>query len=84
MARITRPYRNKDGHLIPIIIVMEEDGDGFHGYCPQLKGLHVDGETKEECFRNAEDAVDVYLESLGEKGDLGSVLPSLWWLGSPK
>ena len=85
----TVPYRRENGDLIPIIIVIENDDagnfHGFHGYCPQLKGLQVDGTTWRECIRNAEDAVDVYLDSLAEKDELGSVLsfPGVWSAKTP-
>lgn len=44
-------------------VVVEPDGDGFHAFCPALKGLHVSGDTSEEALQNAGDAASVYLES---------------------
>lgn len=29
-------------------IIVEPDGDGFHAYCPMLKGLHTAGDTEKE------------------------------------
>ncbi|MDO8672010.1 MAG: type II toxin-antitoxin system HicB family antitoxin [Dehalococcoidia bacterium] len=59
-------------------VVVEPDEDGFHACCPALKGLHVDGDTKEEALRNAQDAVLAYLDSLIKHGDaipLGIIKP---------
>lgn len=50
-------------------IVVEPDGDGFHAYCPALKGLHTCGETQEEALQNAKDAAIAYLRSLIKHGD---------------
>jgi len=45
-------------------VIIEPDGDGFHAYCPALKGLHIDGDTVEEVKQNATDAVHAYIDSL--------------------
>ncbi len=45
-------------------VVVEPDEDGFHAYCPALKGLHTGGNTKEEALENAGYAASAYLESL--------------------
>jgi len=50
-------------------ILIEQDGDGYHAFCPALKGLHVDGDTVEEVKQNAKDAVEAYLLSLKKHGD---------------
>jgi len=47
-----------------VSVVIEPDGEGFHAYCPALKGLHVYGDTEEEAKRNVEDAASAYFESL--------------------
>ena len=49
---------------VTIEIVVEPDGDGFHAYCPALKGLHTCGETEQEALNNASDAIIAYLHSL--------------------
>ena len=46
----------------------EEDGS-FHAYCPALKGLHVHGETRDEAFRRAQEAIRLYLKSIARHGD---------------
>jgi len=45
-------------------ITIEADGNGFHAYCPALKGLHVCGDTREEARQNAKDAIIAYLKTL--------------------
>ena len=35
-----------------VVICLEKDGDGFYAHCPSLKGIHVDGTTKEEALEN--------------------------------
>lgn len=41
---------------------LEKDGDQWHAFCPDLKGCHTFGETKEEALKNLKDAVLLYLE----------------------
>ena len=52
-----------------IEVVVEPDEDGFHAYCPALKGLHTCGGTKEEALENAKDAATAYLQSSIKHGD---------------
>ncbi len=50
-------------------LIIEPDEPGFHAYCPALKGLHVGGDTLEETLQNAQDAAELYIESLIRHGD---------------
>jgi len=52
-----------------IQIVVEEDGDGYHAYCPALKGLHTDGDTPEEALEAALEGASWFLESMIRHGD---------------
>jgi predicted RNase H-like HicB family nuclease len=52
-----------------IAFVVEEDEGGFHAFAPALKGLHVDGNTKEEAERNLIAGIQVHIESLARHGD---------------
>ena len=52
-----------------INIDVEPDEDGFHAYCPILKGLHTCGNTEEEAVNNAVEASLAYLESIIKHGD---------------
>jgi predicted RNase H-like HicB family nuclease len=55
--------------VFKVHIIIEPDEDRFHAYCPALKGLHVDGSTKEEALENAKEAAIAYLQSLIKHGD---------------
>ena len=63
----------KKGERAPIIlrisIDVEPDEDGFHAYCPVLKGLHTCGNTEEEAVNNAVEASLAYLESIIKHGE---------------
>jgi len=50
--------------IFKIQIIIEPDGDEFHAYCPDLKGLHTCGNTEQEALVNAQDAAIAYLKSL--------------------
>ena len=52
-----------------IEVIVEPDEDGFHAYCPALKGLHTCGDTEKEALNNAKDAAIAYLESSIKHGD---------------
>ncbi len=62
---------------LKVSVVIEPDEGGFHAYCPALKGLHVDGRTKEEALENTAKAFFVYLESLAEHGEPLPIGPDL-------
>lgn len=49
--------------------VVEKDNDGYHAYCPGLKGIHVYGKNETEALENAKDAVIAYLDSLQKHGE---------------
>lgn len=53
-----------------VLIVVEPDDDGFHAFCPDLKGLHVEGPTEETALQRAADCAVLYLESLIQHGEL--------------
>ena len=57
-------HRGKKNIGFKVEVVVEPDGDGFHAYCPALKGLHTCGDTLEEAMENAKDAASAYLQSL--------------------
>ena len=56
----------KESHKLTfeIAICVEKDGDGFHAYCPALKGIHVDGKTEKAAVENAKTAIGLYLKSM--------------------
>jgi predicted RNase H-like HicB family nuclease len=62
-------FRKKLGVKFVVRVFIEPDEDGFHAYCPALKGLHTCGDTEEEAYNNARDAAFSYLRSLVKHGD---------------
>ncbi len=54
-------------------IIIEEDQYGFFAYCPELKGCHSQGDTKEEVLFNIKEAIDLYLETM-DSDDLKPIL----------
>ena len=62
---------------IQVTVVIEPDEDGFHGYTPGLRGLHVDGKTEAETLQNAREAIEVYLCSIASHGEPLPVGPDL-------
>jgi len=61
--------QNPRSLLVQIPLILEPDENGYHAFCPALKGLHVDGETESETLENAKEAISVYLDSLCLHGD---------------
>ena len=60
-----------------VLVLVERDGRKYHAYAPGLKGLHVDGKTREQTVENAKNAVSVYLNSLSKSGEKIPVGPYL-------
>ncbi len=50
-------------------IVIEEDGDGFYAYCPELQGCYTQGETYEEAMENIHDAIRLHVEDRLSRGE---------------
>lgn len=69
LVRLIRRWVWHQAIEFKVVIVVEPDGKSFHAFCPSLKGLHVDGETKEKALQNATQAAVLYLESLISHGD---------------
>ena len=51
-----------------VILEAEEEG-GYHAFCPTLPGCHSEGETVEEALRNAQEAAELYVESVLAYGE---------------
>jgi len=41
---------------------IEQDGEEFHAWAPELPGCHTHGRTVAEAMQNLKDAVQLYLE----------------------
>lgn len=64
------------------IVVMRNQNGGYVVHCPSLPGIVTEGDTMEEAFAMAQDAVMGYLESLLKDGlpipeELGVTIGSL-------
>lgn len=51
------------------LVVIEHEGDSWGAYCPDLPGLGVVGETREEVEQLIREAIPFHLEGLREAGD---------------
>ena len=45
-------------------VIIEKGEDGFHSWCPELKGCQSQGTTIEETIANIKEALELYLETL--------------------
>ena len=48
--------------------VIEEDGEWFIGYCPEIPGANGQGRTADECRANLSEAIALILEDRREDG----------------
>ncbi|MBA3313007.1 MAG: type II toxin-antitoxin system HicB family antitoxin [Planctomycetota bacterium] len=46
--------------------VLENDGDWFIAYCPEIPGANGQGKTRDECLQNLSDAVALVLQDRRE------------------
>ena len=46
--------------------IIEQDGDWYIGYCPEIPGANGQGKTKEECLESLSDAIQLILEDRRE------------------
>ena len=50
-------------------IFVEQEDDRYYAYCPELKGVHEDGYTKDDAIDNAKESALVYIQSMLEHND---------------
>ena len=48
--------------------VVEQEGQWFIAYCPEIPGANGQGTTKEECLNNLSDAIKLILEDRRSDG----------------
>lgn len=48
--------------------IIEQDGDWFIGYCPEVPGANGQGTTIEECRNNLAEAISLILSDRREDG----------------
>ncbi len=51
-------------------IIERDEGNTFHGYAPALPGCHTWGETLEETRKNLREAIELYIQSLIDDGEM--------------
>lgn len=49
---------------IQVRVIVERDGDGFHAYVPDLKGVHAAGDSEQEAIVAVREGVTLYMQSL--------------------
>lgn len=49
-------------------MVIEQDGEWFIGYCPEIPGANGQGHTVEECRQDLAEAIALILEDRREDG----------------
>ena len=57
--------------------IIEEDGEWFIGYCPEIPGANGQGRTVEECRANLSEAIALILEDRREDGLRGAPVDSI-------
>lgn len=48
--------------------IIEQDGEWWIAYCPEVPGANGQGKTKEECLSSLSDAIDLVLTDRREDG----------------
>ena len=48
--------------------IIEQDGEWFIGYCPEIPGANGQGTSKEECLQSLAAAIKLILEDRREEG----------------
>ncbi len=48
-----------------VSIVIEKDDCGYYAYCPELEGCQTQGDALDEVIANINEAIELYLETLG-------------------
>ena len=57
--------------------IIEQDGDWYIGYCPEIPGANGQGKTKEECLESLSDAIQLILEDRREDSFRGVLADAL-------
>lgn len=62
-------YMKVESRMVKIVVVPSDDGDGFNGSVPALRGVYSFGDTREEAFANTEAALRAVLETYRDDGE---------------
>jgi predicted RNase H-like HicB family nuclease len=55
---------------VEYLVVIEQEGDGWGAYCPDLPGVGVVGESREEVERLIREAIELHVGALRDAGEL--------------
>lgn len=53
--------------MLKLNYIIEEDKNGFYGYCPELKGCQTQGDSYEETKVNLKEAIELYISTLSKE-----------------
>ncbi len=56
-----------DGHQVEVVFEPQPEG-GFTVYSPDLPGMVTEGDTLDHATANAQEAIELYVESMRERG----------------
>ncbi len=65
-------------YVFEVVIEKDQFEDGreaYHAFCPGLKGCHTWGHTYNEALKNIEEAVELYVQDLFDRGEQIAVAP---------
>ena len=48
--------------------IIEQDGEWYIGYCPEIPGANGQGRSKDECLKSLAAAIELILEDRREEG----------------
>jgi predicted RNase H-like HicB family nuclease len=54
---------------IALVVVIEQDKDGYFAHCPALQGCYTQGETYDEALANIKDAALLHIEDRLANGE---------------
>ncbi|MHB8523867.1 MAG: type II toxin-antitoxin system HicB family antitoxin [Limisphaerales bacterium] len=54
-------------------VMLIESEEGWAVSCPDLKGCHSQGQTREEALRNIQEAIQLWLEVEAEENGIRSI-----------
>lgn len=54
--------------MIRYTMIVERDGDGYSAHFPDLPGCFTQGDTLDDLYNNAVDAIDVHIQALRDTG----------------
>ncbi len=60
--------RTKENMHNEFTAIIEQDGEWYIGYCPEIPGANGQGRTIEECRKNLSEAIALILEDRREEG----------------